>query len=110
MELLIGHLKLDVLILFSDIVDERVDWRLCRGLRQVVGGEVDVEAIRVRIEPVLKFLQTQDVGAVLVLGVRSAHLHNSVLLLRWSHKNITFHKPNNKTSSGVRLSLSRKLR
>ena len=82
MELLIGHLKLDVLILFSDIVDERVDWRLCRGLRQVVGGEVDVEAIRVRIEPVLKFLQTQDVGAVLVLGVRSAHLHNSVLLTR----------------------------
>ena len=30
MELLIGHLKLDVLILFFDIVDERVDWGLCR--------------------------------------------------------------------------------
>ena len=38
MELLIGHLKLDVLIL---IVDEREDWRLDRGLPQVSGVVLD---------------------------------------------------------------------
>ena len=38
MELLIGHLNLDVLIL---IVDEREDWRLDRGLPHVSGVVLD---------------------------------------------------------------------
>ena len=32
---------------------------------------------------VLKFFQTQDVRALFVLGVSSAHIHNSVLLLTY---------------------------
>ena len=49
-----------------------------------MGCEFDVEAIvRTRIQPVLKFFQTQDVRALFVLGVRSAHIHNSVLLLTY---------------------------
>ena len=88
MELLIGHLNLDVLIL---IVDEREDWRLDRGLPQVSGVVLDELSLQVmggevevRIEPVLNFLHTQDVGAVLVLRLSSAHLYNRVLLLRGS--------------------------
>ena len=47
MELLIGHLRLDVLILFFDIVHERVDWRLCGGLHL---GKVELEVTTLNLK------------------------------------------------------------